>query len=101
MSERNAQRLAARLERDRPKITEADVEEYRRVHYPDHATGREDGFLGDGYVARLTHDRFHEWFGTECDDTCPHPRPPRRVTWWRRLFGGRSRSLPRAVARRP
>ncbi len=98
MSERNAQKIADRHERDRPKITEADVEEYERVHYPEHIAedyvpghrGRPPAVPGNGYVAQLSHERFHDWFGTECDDTCPHPRPVRRVPWWRRLFGGAS-----------
>lgn len=80
MSPRNARRIEERLERDRPKITEADVEEYSRVHYPEHIAeayvpgrrGRPMPIPGDAYVAKLSHERFHEWFGTECDGTCPH-----------------------------
>ena len=97
MSPRNAQRIAARLELDRPKITEAEVKEYRRAHYPelahdDERTDRPPRIPGDGYVAKLSHERFHEWFGTECDGTCPHRRSlpaaaVRRAPWWRRLFG--------------
>lgn len=99
MSPENASRLAARQERDRLKITVAEVEDYRRIHYPERYTRTYPaGYTpplpipGDGYIAALSHDRFHEWFGTECDDTCPHRRymPPASVvrpSWWRRLLG--------------
>lgn len=99
MSPENARRIAERQERERLKISEADVEAYERVHYPEHFTperlARVEGIAkipGNRYVAGLSHERFHEWFGTECDDTCPHPRPPPgarlvRRSWWRRLLG--------------
>ena len=105
MNEENARRLAARQERDRPKITEADVDTYRELHYPgsrahrDEATAR--GIVeipGDGYIAALSHERFHEWFGTVCDETCPHGFVPPKPRWWRRLFGRRVK-LPRAEIR--
>lgn len=101
MNDENARRFALRLTRDRalPPITEADVEEYRRVHYPHHAAeqyipgqrGRPPPVPGDNYVAALSHERFHKWFGTVCDETCPHARyelPYARVrqSWWRRLL---------------
>lgn len=80
MSDENARRLAERQERDRPLITEEDVEDYTRVHFPEHIAeacvpgqrGRPAPVPGDAYVAKLSHERFHEWFGTECDGTCPH-----------------------------
>ena len=95
MSEENARRLAARQERDRLKISMGDVDKYRELHSPG---SRERAALasargitpipGDSYVAQLSHERFHEWFGTGCDDTCPHRRdePPVARTvkpWWR------------------
>lgn len=95
MNEENARRLAARQERDRPKIGVADVEAYREVHFPG-SIAKRDAFLArggveipdDGHVAKLSHERFHEWFGTECDETCPHAKhelPAARVRrpWWR------------------
>lgn len=98
MSEENARRLAARQERDRPLIAETDVDAYRETHYPGSRAQR-DAFIanggvevcGDGYVAKLSHDRFHLWFGTECDDTCPHRRhlPAASVrcsSRWKRLL---------------
>lgn len=101
MSKENARRLAERQERDRPLITEDEVEAYRAVHYPQHVAeayvpgrrGRPMPVPSDDYVAKLSHERFHEWFGTECDDTCPHrrslPTAVVRRSWWRRLFGGK------------
>lgn len=101
MSEENARRLAERIERDRPRIATADVEEYRRIHYPEFdfvLVGHQTDIPripGDEYIAALDHGRFHEWFGTECDATCPHrkrlpiaelPRRQRRP-WWKRLLG--------------
>lgn len=100
MSTENERRLAERQARDQLKISVADVEEYAEIHYPgSRAHDAEAAARGipkvpsDRYVAQLSHERFHEWFGTECDDTCPHPRPvpaarAGRRPWWRRLFGG-------------
>lgn len=56
-----------------------DVYAYRREHFPervarDYIPGRPVPIPGDDYVAELSHARFHEWFGTRCDDTCPHLR---------------------------
>lgn len=98
MSKENARRLAARQELDRLKISLADVDEYREVHYPGSrardAEARARGIVaipGDGYIAQFSHERFHEWFGTECDDTCPHrrrlPAEIARRPWWKRLLG--------------
>jgi hypothetical protein len=100
ISDENARRLAERLRRDQPLITEADVEEYTRVHYPHHIAedyvpgrrGRPVAIPGDAYVATLSHERFHDWFGTECDATCPHRRylPSASIArrpWWKRLLG--------------
>ena len=97
MSDRNAERFAQRQGIRRSPITAADVEDYTRVHYPELLAeayvpgrrGRPMPVPDDEYVAALGHERFHEWFGTECDDTCPHRRfmPPRRTPWWRRLIG--------------
>lgn len=99
MNEENARRLAQRLPQA-PPITEVDVEEYTRIHYPHHIAedyvpgrrGRPMPIPGDAYVAALSHDRFHEWFGTVCDETCPHAKhglPEARVRrpWWRRWLG--------------
>lgn len=94
MNEENARRLAAREARDQPKITVAEVAAYREVHYPG-SNAKRDAFvaqggveiMGDSYVAKLSHGRFHDWFGTVCDETCPHPKDPPRMSWWRRLFG--------------
>jgi hypothetical protein len=97
MSRENARRLAERQERDQPKIAPADVEAYREMHYPGSSASRDEFVAnggvevpGDTYVAALSHDRFHEWFGTECDDTCPHrrllPVATVRRPWWRRLL---------------
>lgn len=98
MSPDNARRIAERQERDRPKITVEEVETYRRVHFPEDAERvYPPGYTppppipGDGFIAQLPHDRFHRWFGTECDDTCPHRRrlPVAEVvprSWWRRLL---------------
>lgn len=100
MSPENARRLAARQERDNPtpKISEADVEAYSEIHYPGHNAHR-DAFIarggveicGNSYIAKLSHDDFHEHYGTVCDETCPHARliPPARLqsrSWWKRLF---------------
>lgn len=60
-------------------VTAGDIDAYRRIHFPESAT-RHDAFVaqggvvipGDGYVAKLGHGRFHQWFGTKCDGTCPH-----------------------------
>lgn len=96
MNAENARRLAERQERDRLRISLADVEAYRRVHYPDRRENtRVARIPGDEYVAKLPHDEFHEWFGTVCDDTCPHPRPIpsaqlKQAPWWKRLFARRS-----------
>jgi hypothetical protein len=81
MNAENARRIAEREERDRQKISEVAVEAYDRLHYP---------IPGNRYVAHLDHTRFHEWFGTECDDTCPHPPFPVRAPWWKRLFSRQS-----------
>lgn len=98
MSPENARRLRERQERDAPKISVEDVETYRDVHYPE-SKAKRDAFLARGgveimgasYVAKLSHEDFHEHYGTECDETCPHRRylPAARVrrSWWRRLFG--------------
>lgn len=93
MNEENARRLAARLARDRPLISIADVDSYRELHYPGSRAHRDKAVArgivaipGDDYVAALSHERFHDWFGTVCDETCPHPKPPPR-SWWRRLLG--------------
>lgn len=97
MSDENARRLAARQERDRAKVSLAEVDAYRELHYPGSIARRNEAralgiveIPGDGYVAALSHQGFHEWFGTECDDTCPHRRSSlpaasvRRKPWWRR-----------------
>jgi len=101
MSEENARRLAARQQREQPKISEADVDEYREIHHP-RSRAQRDAFIakggveicGDGYVAKLSHTAFHQWFGTECDDTCPHrrrmPIAAIRIPWWKRLLGRRA-----------
>jgi hypothetical protein len=93
MNEENARRIAERQDRDRPKISVEDVEVYCELHYPG-SRAKRDAFLarggveimGAGYIAKLSHEDFHEHYGTECDDTCPHPRPPKRESWWKRLF---------------
>jgi hypothetical protein len=97
MNAENARRIAEREERDRPKISEADVEAYDRLHYPEHFTPERIArnadippIPGNRHIAQLDHARFHEWFGTECDDTCPHPPFPVRVPWWKRLFSRQS-----------
>lgn len=101
MSPENARRLAARQERDNPKlkITVDDVEAYDELHYPGSKAKREAfvarggvEIMGSSYVAKLSHDDFHEHYGTVCDETCPHARliPRAHVTrkpWWRRLLG--------------
>lgn len=94
MSSENARRIAARLEEQRLKISEADVDAYERLHCPEHFTPERLARTKDipripsnRYIAQLDHARFHEWFGTECDDTCPHPPEPIRRSWWRRLLG--------------
>lgn len=77
-------------------ITVDDVHAYRLVHFPQQVAllykpGRPVPVPGDAYVAALSHERFHEWFGTTCDATCPHavmPLPRARVlrrTCWRRF----------------
>lgn len=68
-------------------ITEADVEEYRRRHFPESLSRMyEPGFGGrpmpvpsDNYVAELAHSCFHEWFGRACDDSCPHLQHERAI----------------------
>lgn len=62
-------------------ITEEDVERYRLELFPEHVArdglpGRPVRIPGDRYVAALSHERFHEWFGTECDRHCPHRVDP-------------------------
>lgn len=93
MNEENARRLAQRRAREQPLITEAEVEAYERVHYPDRVDrpGAPPPIPGNGYIAKLSHDRFHEWFGTVCDETCPHAKRLPVVDrmgrpWWQRLF---------------
>lgn len=100
MSPENARRLAARQERDNPnpKIAVEDVEAYDELHYPG-SKAKRDAFIarggveimGSSYVAKLSHEDFHEHYGTVCDETCPHARllPPatlRSRPWWKRLF---------------
>lgn len=62
-------------------ITEADVDEYRRIHFPE-SYERSRAFAAAGglvfpfsvYVSLDDHAGFHRWFGRACDDTCPHLR---------------------------
>lgn len=93
MNDHNARRIQARLEVERLRIPESAVEQYERIHYPEHFTPerleRVKHILripGNRYVAKLDHARFHDWFGTTCDETCPHPKEPARKSWWRRLL---------------
>lgn len=58
-------------------ITVEQVEAYMLLVFPEHVSrsylpGRPVAIPGDAYVAALSHERFHEWFGTTCDWRCPH-----------------------------
>lgn len=64
-----------------PTITPDDVKRYRQLVAPHHAAGffKPTGIVpipGDGYIADLSHEEFHHWFGTECDHICPHRVDP-------------------------
>lgn len=88
MNDENARRLAARIARDNPPrlITLEDVKAYRLVHYPNHVDKPDvPAIPGDESITTMPHSQFHDYFGTVCDETCPHPKPlpvARVRRWW-------------------